>query len=622
MTATAAVVSIKAQGDTVQQISIDRLVPSEHNPRATFDKTSLNELAQSIMSSGIQVPLLARPFPAVFYVSTGIAGDENSKVYYRACKNLANRENLVETFSAGSPLENRKAAEASCAKHNRAGFYEIVAGHRRVKAAAIAKLKEVPCIVRQMTDSEAHETRILENLQREDLRPMEEAESYQQMFQRAGDADTPMTPGALAAKIGKPESYVRLRLRLLSADKGVQEALRKDEITLGHALELARLDQAAQKGLLVWLQYHVNYDGRRGSKRDNLPSLAEFRRHITQEVMLDLAKAPFDAKDAQLVPEAGSCVDCKKRTGNNTLLFADVKQGDTCTDPRCFEGKIERLIQIEVAKASGQLVRISDRYGRQGLEKDVLESSEYIRLDSYARNAKQRCDHLLIGIFVDGDKRGQKVRICTDAHCKVHSYSSGASAASDDTKKKQAAAKIEACARLRIFQAIFAAAKDVEMDEKDYLDVAAYAIDRADTNGVKRLVDMLGWPKEKGSSYIKRDAIRKQLEEMGSDRAVAIAKLAAVSGYLSVSWYSNSKPQEFEALAKDFGVDTAAIRKQVAEEKKAKVKPKVVTTTERKGGRGESPEPLSGASNQKRPGSVKAATKKKATATVTKGGKK
>jgi len=139
---------------------------------------------------------------------------------------------------------------------------------------------------------------------------------------------------------------------------------------------------------------------------------------------------------------------------------------------------------------------------------------------------------------------------------------------------------------------------------------------------VKRLVDMLGWPKEKGSSYIKRDAIRKQLEEMGSDRAVAIAKLAAVSGYLSVSWYSNSKPQEFEALAKDFGVDTAAIRKQVAEEKKAKVKPKVVTTTERKGGRGESPEPLSGASNQKRPGSVKAATKKKATATVTKGGKK
>src|SRR5258708_23862632 len=102
-------------------------------------------------------------------------------------------------------------------------------------------LSEVPCVLRQYTDEEARAARIIENLLREDLKPLEEAEAYQQMFAAAGGENRPLTPADLAAKLRTKESYVRLRLRLLSADTAVQDALRKEQITSGHSLEMARL---------------------------------------------------------------------------------------------------------------------------------------------------------------------------------------------------------------------------------------------------------------------------------------------------------------------------------------------------------------------------------------------
>jgi hypothetical protein len=101
--------------------------------------------------------------------------------------------------------------------------------------------------------------------------------------------------------------------------------LRKRQITEGHAHELARLDKSLQKDLLKFC-LHTEW----GAKRDGLVSITELRRYIARTVMLTLASAPFKTADAALLPDVGACTDCKHRTGNDRLLFPDVKQGDVC----------------------------------------------------------------------------------------------------------------------------------------------------------------------------------------------------------------------------------------------------------------------------------------------------
>jgi ParB family chromosome partitioning protein len=100
--------------------------------------------------------------------------------------------------------------------------YELIAGHRRLRAARIAGQTALPRILRCYTDEEARTARMLENLLRENLEPLEEAEGYRQMNAAAEAEQRPVTPEELAAKLGKRESYIRLRLRLLTADPAVQ----------------------------------------------------------------------------------------------------------------------------------------------------------------------------------------------------------------------------------------------------------------------------------------------------------------------------------------------------------------------------------------------------------------
>src|SRR5258708_16803476 len=163
-------------------------------------------------------------------------------------------------------------------------------------------LSEVPCVLRQYTDEEARAARIIENLLREDLKPLEEAEAYQQMLAAAAAENRPLTPADLAAKLGKKESYVRLRLRLLSADTAVQDALRKEQITEGHALEMARLDKSLQKELLKFCLFD-----RWKNPREAIVSINELRKFITQNVMLVLASASFDITYATLILTFGAC---------------------------------------------------------------------------------------------------------------------------------------------------------------------------------------------------------------------------------------------------------------------------------------------------------------------------
>src|SRR5262249_46997705 len=148
--------------------------------------------------------------------------------------------------------------------------YEIVAGHRRYRAAKLAGLTEVPCDVREYTDAEARDARLIENLQRTDLTPLEEAEAYQHRLAAAIEEGKPLTPAELGQQIGKKEKYVRFRLRLLDAIQPVNEALRTEKITLGHALEIIRFSPDIQTELLTFC-----FTDRWNQQRQEVASVSE-----------------------------------------------------------------------------------------------------------------------------------------------------------------------------------------------------------------------------------------------------------------------------------------------------------------------------------------------------------
>ncbi len=167
------------QGAIVRQVPLDLLEPNPFQPRSSIDPAALEELAQSIRLRGILQPLLVRPHP------------------------------------------------------NTDGRYQIVAGERRWRAAGSAGLHEVPALVHAMTDTEAAAVALVENLQRQDLNAMDEAEGYHRLMSRFE-----FTQEALGQAVGKSRSHIANTLRLLNLPDAVKEALRKGEITAGHARAL------------------------------------------------------------------------------------------------------------------------------------------------------------------------------------------------------------------------------------------------------------------------------------------------------------------------------------------------------------------------------------------------
>ena len=173
------------------KISIANLKPSPSQPRRLFDKNSINELAESIKSKGLVQPILVRP----------------------------------------SPTES--------------GIYEIIAGERRWRAAQIAQLHEVPAVIRKLNDTEALEIAIIENVQRSDLSPIEEAAGYRRLIENHNH-----TQEALAEIVGKSRSHIANIIRLLSLPQSIQDMISEGKISSGHAraiMNSAFPEQLAEK---------------------------------------------------------------------------------------------------------------------------------------------------------------------------------------------------------------------------------------------------------------------------------------------------------------------------------------------------------------------------------------
>jgi ParB family chromosome partitioning protein len=168
------------EADQLREIEIDRILPNSLQPRKKFDETALDELANSIREHGVVQPVIVRP------------------------------------------LEE--------------GFFQLIAGERRWRASQRAGLSRVPAVVRDAGEHAALELALIENLQREDLNPMEEAQAYERLI-----VDFGMTQEEVARRVGKNRATIANMLRLLRLPPEVQQWLRENRLSTGHAKALLSL---------------------------------------------------------------------------------------------------------------------------------------------------------------------------------------------------------------------------------------------------------------------------------------------------------------------------------------------------------------------------------------------
>jgi ParB family transcriptional regulator, chromosome partitioning protein len=173
--------------DDVRRLPIDLLDPNPFQPRMNFDEDMLRDLAESIRTQGVLQPILVRPHPDV-------------------------------------PLR-----------------YQIIAGERRWRAAGISGLHEIPVICRELNDMESAAAALIENLQRENLNPIEEAEGYQRLIKNFG-----LTHEALGTAVSKSRGHVGNIMRLLTLPEPVRDEVRNGTLSLGHARAMLTLPDAAR----------------------------------------------------------------------------------------------------------------------------------------------------------------------------------------------------------------------------------------------------------------------------------------------------------------------------------------------------------------------------------------
>ncbi len=233
----------------IQLLDLNKIVNAEYNPRKDFREETLLELAESIRQVGVLQPICVRP-----------QGE---------------------------------------------GF-EIVYGERRYWAAAMAELKFIPALVREMTDAEAEDAAITENLQREDVKPREEAQAYERALQSGRH-----TIESLVGKFGKSEAYIRSRLKLCELIDALAEQLDREEISVGVAMEIAKYPSDIQQEVY---EEHFSDECRTSWKNARIKEIAK---RLYERYMTKLETYRFDKTE---------CRTCAHNTANQVLFR------DECTD--------------------------------------------------------------------------------------------------------------------------------------------------------------------------------------------------------------------------------------------------------------------------------------------------
>ena len=286
-------------------MDIAQLRTSPYNPRTTYEEEGIKELAATLRESGLLHPLHVRP---------------------------------------------------------KDGHYEIITGERRFHAAKLLGWKQIAVYVRETTDAQARDMALTENLQREDMAPMDEARAYKTLVSEGADIYT------LAAKYGKSDRYIYDRLKLNDLIPAIADLLSRKMIGLGIALEVSKCEKFIQQDLY---ENHL-----KGSAEDDTPQtgwrgkgLADFRRLLQDAYTSDLTRYAFDKSD---------CLHCVHNT-NTYDMFAETNSCGHCTDRECLQAKNAAFVLEKsraLLKVDPRIVVANCSYGytnpvvRQNLEEE------------------------------------------------------------------------------------------------------------------------------------------------------------------------------------------------------------------------------------------------------------
>lgn len=312
-----------------ENVPLDRLHESPLNPRKHFDAAALAELASSLKASGIITPLLVRP--------------------------------------------------------NAKGF-EIAAGHRRYRAAKLVALAEAPCVIREMDDAEFVEVLNIENLQRQDMTPLEEADGYRLLMTKAG-----YTVEKIADRIGMSVKYVYDRVKLLQLIPAAQQELREGRIATGHAILLARLKPSDQE------------------------------RALDQD-----SGGVFEHEETLFGPEDEDESGLKARSVREleAWIAGHVRFRAAEADPFLFPDAVAAAAQTPFVKARGRRERVVE-ITHQSIIQPEARDGKTIRAGYWqradGREDSKPCESAVTGVIVVGPGQGEAFKVCVDReHCTVH----------------------------------------------------------------------------------------------------------------------------------------------------------------------------------------------------------
>lgn len=304
-----------ATENTTVMLSMNLIEPSNYNARKTFDPTQLDELAQSIKNNGLIQPITVR---------------------------------------------------------QKGERYEIICGERRFRASMILKLAEIPAIVRNVSDEGAYDLSITENLQREDVPPMEAAEAYKRLI-NTQRYDVP----SLALKYGKSEKHIYQTLKLCDLIKGIAELVRAGKLTASAGIVLSKYDKKTQEAVL---KDRLNEDRGEWFNISATSLDSKVKNYYTN----DLDSYDFDKTE---------CLKCNFNS-NNYDLFAGSGCGKNCglcANKKCLEAKNTLYLvdkAQEVAQADPKLVFIGDQYSRdsEAVQKIKKAGYEFKNVQTYNLN--------------------------------------------------------------------------------------------------------------------------------------------------------------------------------------------------------------------------------------------
>ena len=277
-----------AGNDEIREIEIDLIRPGQEQPRTSFDQAKLEELAQSIRTTGVIQPLLVRPI---------------------------------------------------------GGLFELVAGERRWRAAQLAGLSRIPAIVREIPNDKLLELALIENIQRAELNPVEEANAYKRLIESLG-----LTQEEVARRVGRDRTFVTNYLRVLKLPRDIQQLIESERVSFGHARALLGVNDPMMQRRLAQKIVKHNWSVRETERRVRFLDRPE--RASRQKRSLDETDPNVRAAETKLRRILGTQVRIVPRTSTAPGRL-EIEYYDSSDLDRIFRLIAETAASVQARQAAG-----------------------------------------------------------------------------------------------------------------------------------------------------------------------------------------------------------------------------------------------------------------------------